>query len=745
MSDANESQVQVAEEAEGATQSACLMAPPSGPETISFRFSGEEFTVSGFERTLPTPSNAAERSQLVKAGLAADGASLDEDAWHAVARAIIAPEAAAAQLRSSKGQASALIEEHVEGATLRSLHTRVWLTELFPGHQPRTSQGALPEEDPEVHGDVDEHGRPYARVIYRYRDRKHLHAHLAQTIEQTRHANPTPYDRSILARRITRAVIAHPCRLEFADGSECIDVLAVRDGITRLTSAWALLTEGEAPYADDIAVTALEVLSAERPQRRGAAEKALSQRMALGRQEALNGFLAEFQRGVNEAQPTDRSVRLGQTLVVPAQVTVGVHRHGSAGLSAKEVFDDAVRSILASIHVEFRHWEAAAQNVEVGTRAISRVRIPGLPQNNLLDGIIGLALGRRKPVELPDVFHDDSVPGTPLWRAVYLVHFLTRPDVFEQVKGFAKDIKGTSKMKTSGYAELLGPVIDLPWRGYKAGTLQQARNAWANGGALTKGVLSDWRPVPTADFTELVKQALNGNNSARQTLTVAGGVALITDKLITRNVGSAVGKTVPFRANTDQIIAGLADSEEGLWTLAFAARAFDAERECLNSFTNTQLLARNTATMYSIPAVDITAEDKIRKDAGGVAPEPLDQWRVVTVSNPDKARDAENDRNQQNENDASELPVSDQLAAERRTLRQAVADARQAVRKLMSLADTPEARATTVHPFGSPDELDRIINEVRKLAGEILVHPQVADREEEDEEQEEGEGINDVE
>ncbi|WP_158801351.1 hypothetical protein [Streptomyces sp. NRRL S-37] len=743
MSDANESQVQGGEGVEGATQSSSLVTPTSGPETISFRFSGEEFTVSGFERTLPSPSSAAERSQLVKAGLAADGASLDEDAWHAVARAIISPEAAAAQLRSPKGQASALIEEHVEGATLRSLHTRVWLTELFPGHQPRTSQGALPVDDPEVYGDVDEHGRPYARVVYRYRDRKHLHAHLAQTIEQTRHANPNPYDRSILARRITRAVIAHPCRLEFADGSEHIDVLAVRDGITRVTSAWALLTGGEAPYADDIAATALEVLSAEKPQRRGAAEKALSQRMALGRQEALNGFLAEFQRGVNEAQPTDRSVRLGQTLVVPAQITVGVHRHGSAGLSAEEVFDDAVRSILASIHVEFRHWEAAAQNVEVGTRAISRVRLPGLPQNNLLDGIIGLALGRRKPADLPDIFHDGSIPGTPLWRAVYLVHFLTRPDVFEQVKKFAKDIKGTSKMKTSGYAELLGPVIDLPWRGYKAGSLQQARNAWANGGVLTKGVMSDWRPVPTADFTELVKQALNGNDSARQTLAVAGGIALIADKIITRNVGSAVGRTVPFRANTDQIIAGLADSEEGLWTLAFAARAFDAERECLNSFTDTQLLARNTATMYSIPAVDLTAEDKIRKDAGGVAAEPLDQWRVVTVSDPDRAREAEDKRNEQKEDDSSEQSVPDQLAAERRALRQAVADARQAVKRLMSLADAPEARATTVHPFGSPDELDRIIKEVRKLAGELLVNPQAADHE--DDEQEEDEDIDDVE
>ena len=736
MPETSESQVIGEEES---NHGSSVAAQASAPETISFRFAGEEFTVSGFERTLPTPASAGDRSALVRAGLAAEGAALDEDGWHVVARAVVSPDAAVAQLRSSKGQASALIEEHVEGATLRSLHTRVWLTELFPGHQPRTSQGALPVDDPEVHGDVDEDGRPYARVVYRYRDRNHLQAHLAQTIEQTRYANPNPYDRSILARRITRAVIAHPCRLEFADGSENIDVLAVRDGITRLTSAWALLTEGESPYADDIAATAVKVLTAEKPQRRGASEKALSQRMALGRQEALVGFLAEFQRGVNEAQPTDRSVRLGQTLVVPAQVTVGVHRHSSAGLQAEEVFDDAIRSILASIHVEFRHWDAAAQNVEVGTRAISRVRLPGLPQHNLLEGIIGLAIGRRKPAELPDVFLDSNIPGTALWRAVYLVHFLTRPEIFEQVKRFAKDIKGTSKMRTAGYAELLGPVIDLPWRGHKVGSLQQARNAWANGGVLTKGVMGDWRPVPTVDFTELVQLALNGNENARQTLAVAGGVALITDKLITRNVGSAVGRTVPFRANADQIVAGLAESEEGLWTLAFAAKAFDPERECLNGFTDTQLLGRSTAAMYSVPAVDLAAEDKIRRDAGGVAPEALRQWSIVALSDPGKAREAEDEQNSDNQQADADQSIHAQLATERRALRHAVDAARQAVKRLWALADAPEARATTLHPFGSAEEQNRMIDEVRKLGGEILVNSPAVDREDDEEEYEDAE------
>ncbi len=714
-------------------------AGAAGPETISFYLGGEQFTVSGFERSLPGMSSVGERTQLVRAGLAAEGTSLDEDAWHAVARAVVTPDAAAAQLRAQKGHASALVEEHVEGATLRSLHTRAWLSELFPGLQPRTGQGSWAVADPEVYGQIDEEGRPCASVRYHYRDRAHLVAHLKQTIRATRDANPEPYDRSILARRITRAVIAHPARLTFADGTEPADVLVVRDGITRLTSAWAVLTDGEPPYADDIAETAAGILLAEKPQRRGAAEKARSQRMALGRQDALSGLHAEFHQGLGAAQPADRSVRLGQTLVVPAQIMVGFRRHGTAALAAQDAFDDAVRSILASVHVEFRAWEPAAQNVEVGSRAISRVFLPDLPPENLIDGFTGLALGRRRPEDLPEIFEDRGFPRTPLWRAVLLVHFLTRPDVHEQVKRYAKAIKGTTKMSVSGYAELLGPVVDLPWRGAKAGSLKQARNAWANGGVLTKAVLDEWEPMPCKDFTELIGPALDGVPDARQTLAVAGGTALIADKLLTRNVGSAVGRTVPFRANVDKVVAGLSESEEGLWILAFAARSFDADRECRNSFTKAQLMGRNVARMYTVPAVDLTAPDRTLRDRGGVAEEPLDQWRVVAASDPEMALRAE-EESRKSADPGAEKTIGDRLADERRALRAAVVGARQAVERLLVLAETPEAMATTQHPFGSDDEVNRLIDEVRHLAGTIMVHRGTPDgTAEEDQETEEPE------
>ncbi|GGT27523.1 hypothetical protein GCM10010207_28940 [Streptomyces atratus] len=704
-----------------------------GPQTITFFYGDEEFTVSGFERSLPELSSVTDRTALVRAGHDSVGTAIDMDSWHAVARGMVAPASAAAQLRSQKGQTSALIEEHVEGATLRSLHTRVWLTELFPGLQPRTGQEALPIGDPEVHGDVGPDGEPHACVVYTYRDLTHLRDHLRQTFTATRRANPNPYDQSILSRRITRAVIAHPGRLEFADGTESIDVLVVRDGITRLTSAWALLTDQETPDPERIAETATRLLLAEKPQRRGATEKPLSQRMALGRQEALAGLRAEFYKGLGPQQPADRSVRLGQTLVVPAQIAVGLRRHGNTGLPPGEIFDDAIRSILAAVHVEFRAWESAAQNVEVGSRALRRVHLGGKAGPNLLDGIVALALGHRPPEDLREIYHDQRIPGTALWRAVYLTHSLTRPEIFDQVKRHAKDIKGTRLMKTVGYAEILGPIIDLPWRGTKSDSLKQARNAWANGGVLTKRVMDSWSPVPCDDFTTLIPLALAGDRDAQQTLAVAGGNALVADKMITRNVGSAVGRTVPWRSDVNQVVAGLAEHEEGLWQLAFAANAFDPDSECANSFTTAQTLGRDQSGMYTVPDVDLEQPDRIRRDRGGVAVQPLTQMRLVLTSDPVRAREREAS-NEQPENE--ELSLGERFAIQRRALVQAVVDARTTLNALLTLADEPASRATTLHPFGSYEEWQTLDESVRALES-LIYNRRPAQRPTDEEESEE--------
>ncbi|MFF7454826.1 hypothetical protein [Kitasatospora sp. NPDC008115] len=710
--------IEFKEPGEGQGQVARASLPGQrGPESLQFILRGEELTISGFERQLPEFSSAGDRGKLVRAGLSDPGTALDEDGWHAVARAVVHPEGVAAQLRTQTGLASALIEEHVEGATLRSIHARAWLTELFPGLQPRTGQEALPVADPVVRGAQSADGGPLATVSYVYRDLQHLRAHLQQTIAFTRRANPNPYDQSILARRITRAVIAHPCRLEFADGTEPIHVLVVRDGITRITSAWALLA-GDDATPDEIARVAADSLLAEKPTRRGAAERSLSQRRSLGRQEELDQLRSDFLRGLGEP-PSDRAVRIGQTLVVPAQIAVGLQAYPGGALPTDELFDDAMRSILASVHVEFKGWDAAAQNVEVGSRALRRVVLARSVQSEMgtvnLADIVDLAVGRTAPDALPEVFEDRAIPPTPLWRAVYLVHALTRQALYREVKRHAMDIKGTRAMKFLGYAELLGPIVDLPWRGAKKAVLQQARNAWANGGVLTPEVRGPWDPVPAQHFVDLVPAALAGDLDARMTIAVGGGTALITDKLLTRNVGSAVGRTVPFRADVHTVIADLSrpGNEAGLWLLAHAADRFEAGRQAKNSLTDAQLgRVTDLTPYYTHVAVDVSAPDGVARDASG-AEIALDQYHVVAMSDVDRAVKAEQDR-QETEGAGTELSPGERAAAERAGLLQALQRANDRLDNLLALT-----QGTTLEAFGSAAEWDPLYKLSLKIQNAI--------------------------
>ncbi|MCC3769892.1 hypothetical protein [Streptomyces sp. UNOC14_S4] len=676
-------------------------------ETIPVVWGASEVTVTGFERVMPEQSSAGERAKAVRAGERNPYTRLSDDAWHAVARAVVHPEALAGQLRLQQAgsAASMLVEEHVDGATLRSVHARVWLTELFPGLQPRTGQEHLPTADPDVLGVLDGES-PQAAVRYRYRDRSHLRDHILQTFEATLRINR--YDESILARRVTRAVIAHPVVFEFEDGTEPVHALAVRDGITRLASAWKVLA-GASASSVEVAQQAVRLLLAERPQRRGAAERPLSQRMAQGREDVLAELRGEFLKGVAGEQPSARAIQIGQASVLPAQIAVGVEAHRGGSLRGADLFDDAVRSILASVHVEFKAWDPSAQNVEVGTRALKRVVQTGVDdwETDELQGLYDLVVGRKSFSSTPDVFRDDRIPGTPLWRAVYIVHSLTRESLFEPLKRYAKEIKGDKRMGDKGFAGLLGPMVDLPWRAAKQRVLKQARNAWQNGGVLCPDVLRDgWVPTPTADFTTLVDRALVGDISARNTLAVAGGVALIADKLIARNVGSAVAANiVPFRADVHKIVGGLsqADNEKGLWILALAANAFDAGRLPLNSLTEKQFEKQHDDTVpgdhYELVSVDLDAPDRVRRDSADAA-EPLTQYEVVATSDPQLAAQMEGERRASDNELGREKSIPEQLADERRSFESRLDLTMRSLERLMTLG----GESGTLHPMGSYEE-----------------------------------------
>ncbi|MBD0745968.1 hypothetical protein [Streptomyces sp. CBMA152] len=618
------------------------------PLSLEVLWGSEKIQATNIAHRLPTESMDAQVTAVTAAGRANPDAQLPDGCWAAIARATSLPHALAHQLHpATDGLSGLLMVENLEGATLHSGITRVLLSELIPGPQPRTGMSVTEVPDPQVHG-LTQDGRPSAALQYRYRSFAHLRDHVWQTVHDTLSLHS--YASSILTRSVTRNLIIHPVEIVFEDGTEPIHALVVRDGITRLASAWAVLAGHGADKADVAGLardallgTPLEGLG----QGRGSG---LAQRLEQHRKQWRRAIRDEFDAELKGAAPGQRAAEIAQSYVVPAQIAVGVEGHAGRALSPEDVFDDAIRSVLASVHVEFQPWNDAAQNVEVITRALKRVIQLDDPRwsSAELQDVYGLATGRIPVTALPEVFGGaPQPPGTALWRAVYLVNALTQPDMLELLKDQAKAIKGGKRMSMKGFGDLLGPIIDLPWRSKKKLVTTQARNAWKNGGVLTGIVTGEWRPAPTADFTTLVAPALAGDTDARCTLAVAGGVALIADKLLTRNVGSSLGIPkerggVPFRTDVSKVVEGLSrqDNELGLWTLALAANTFRENALPQNAVTRHSLTAKESAepteTPYVYFKVDLDAPDKIARNADGV-PVLLYEWDVVAASDPDRA------------------------------------------------------------------------------------------------------------
>ncbi|MGW1325053.1 hypothetical protein ACWD64_21235 [Streptomyces antibioticus] len=619
--------------------------PNGARSTLSLEvlWDGDPIRVTNVARHLPLESTENDITAVVAAGHTNPSMWLPDKSWEAIARATTRPDALTVQLQPTRDEPyGPLMVENVEGATLRSIVTRVLLSELFPGPQPRTGMEVSEVADPQVHGIVHQ-GRPGAVAQYRYESLSHLRKHVWQTIYATLSLNS--YATSILRRSVTRNLITHPVEIAFEDGTETMHVLVVRDGITRLASAWAVLA-GDGADPAETATLASETLVGGV----STAGEDLGQRLAAGRAQWRQKLRDEFDTELKGLAPGLRAAQIAQSYVVPAQIAVGVEGHEGRVLSPEDIFDDAIRSILASVHVEFQQWNDAAQNVEVITRALKRIIQQDDPRWKTaeLQAVYGLAVGRIPVEDLPNVFgREPAPPRTALWRAVYLISALTQPDLLDLLKDEAKAIKGGQRMSMKGFGELLGPIIDLPWRAKKKLVTKQARNAWNNGGVLSKDVTQGWTPRATEDFTTLIEPALNGDDDARCTLAVAGGVALIADKLLTRNVGSSLGAKkekggVPFRADVHKVIEGLSrrDNKIGLWTLALAANTFRGDDLPQNSVPKQSLTGREPAASTEPPyvyfKVDLDAADHIARDANGV-PLPLYEWDVVAASDPERA------------------------------------------------------------------------------------------------------------
>ncbi|MFG1719132.1 hypothetical protein ACGFII_10905 [Micromonospora chalcea] len=594
-------------------------SPATADTRPHLKFHGEPVTITNFRDTLPATATPAERLAMVKAGRGA-GLHLDDDGLHAVARALTDPAAVARAIK-----AGLLTGESVGPATLAVAHGHVYLTELLPILQPRAGAAARTVDPPKIVGCLDG-DIPEAMIELWFRDEEHLVEHLAQTVRQTR-AMGSHYEASILTKRVSREIMVHTARIMFEDDSEPFVVLIVRDGLTRVVSSWAALYPDLG--VDQLAEKMVSVLLAAKVGRKDSDTETAVR--ARGRAEVLQNMRVRFVQGVAGEAPNEDALRIGQALTPPAQVILSTDTVGVPGVAPAEQFDDAVQALVASVHGEFKPWEPSASDAAAVVRALPRAVYDG----DLDENVARIATGYLPVKDLPTVF-GKTVPATALWRAVYLAAYLCAPVEFAAIKRHLRDQLGVSRIENRTYVGHLMTLIDLPWRQAKQDTRRQALRAWQNGGPIPHEILGvDWDPVPVSDFTALVPKALAGDVNARYTLQVAGGIALVADKLLLSNTGSAADREqVPFRSDVNDVVAGLGTSADGLWLLARAANAFRADRRAINSYTSQELQRTSPAAgSYVVPRPRPDDPSKLLHDNAG-QPDPLVPYWVVHYSDP---------------------------------------------------------------------------------------------------------------
>ncbi|GAA5117269.1 hypothetical protein GCM10023339_27750 [Alloalcanivorax gelatiniphagus] len=672
------------------------------PGTLSVNGTdGEPVDILNFVGALPPPSDVKSRNALVRAA-AARSLGLAEDAMYAIARAVTDPGALAAAVKAG------LVSTEVIGAVdIGMVTANVWLPEAFILMQPRAGGFAHSVPAPSIRGDVDDDGLPVVELEVQFENPRHLHDYIVETVALTK-AHGRDYADSILAKRVSRPGLAHVVQISFADESESFYALCVRDGITRVVSSWSAQNPGL--NAHELGEHIAEALLARRHTRSTVGSETIAR--ARGREDVLADMRGRFVAGTSGEVVAEEAIRIGQTLTLPMQICISMAERAPSAVAAEAVFDDTMQSVIASVHGEFRPWEPTATQTAAIQRAIPRA----VHAEALVPEVAAMAVSADVS-KISSVW--DEVPASALWRGICLLSVLTHHTEFNGLKRQLRELGVSRAISKRTYVSHLATVIDAPWRRAKANTEKQARRAWGNGGPIPSSMLgTDWEPTPTSDFLTLVPLALAGDQDAKNTLIVGGGIALIADKLLLADVGSALTSgQVPFRASVDVVVEGLAESEYGLCVLAHAANAFDADRVALNSFTQKELaanpgLAKDT---YIVPQPDEDNPFEVALDSNQHVV-PLTIYKVVYASNPDRAADEKAKVNQPPENESPPERAN-------RLRKKLIALLTDATTTAVDLAATVDADGGIVGgPFGDQANFAAVDEFVRKLQLFVLLN-----------------------
>lgn len=644
--------------------------PPPAPAPVTVTWGGEEITVVD-PRPMPITVREADisRRSVVTAVLGNTGVNLTEEAGYGLT-AVTSPGnwdyvrslARHNMLSPRRPAAMHLTTAEVEGI----------VPAFILGLQPRTETEPTPVRSPRVYGEVDDEGRQIASQVMEFDDLEHYQDFTRQVVKSTDEAGGH-YQVSIIEKGVSEPITAVPVKVLLLDGGNGepahFTAYAVVDGITRLVRCYQVHL-GSNVRIDDVAN---HIVGAIATPVRG--DKPLHDRMLAARNAAVdawrNTYAAAQITGAGKVVH-DRGVRTAQAMTLRARLVLGCKPSPTTVLDVDDQFPDAAAELVRYTQ-ENKAWghEASAANA-----MHSAVRVLKGHDEITTKEQADCLLGQTPIADLPDVTArllgsstTFTVHLAALFRAIYILRFLTRRRAFDITKQDLRTSLKLSQVRTTVYAATLAPLIEAPWRQGKASSLTQARNAYKRRGALTTDLESRWTIVD-AEPMELYRMAVAGDNNARITLMTGGGIALIADRFLTTEVvagtgsgGSYVAKWKPTSIDEVIHLLGHPSNHRGLLQLALAMTVFDINKEAANGLRATERDRRSlheAARFYLVPAA---AGDLLESSTSGIqtdqdSPVELSTDLLLIIADYDGSRVAAYARNRNGTATTTNVPTT---------------------------------------------------------------------------------------
>lgn len=602
------------------------------PIEIDIPFRGKEpATVRAVNVRTEFPKPTQRQRTALATALGREASDLSEDGCLVVARSVADPVAATNLLK-----AGGAFERYAGDSALTIFVADVELASLIILDQPRGADTPTAIPAPRVAGELDANGDPLSQMVYEFANWGDLKEHIKHSVDITLKVGQH-LDTSILGSQVSKPILATVATIRIVGDpptdqpTQEFDALVAADGNTRTVCSLAAALGGEF-NADELPGAIADRMLRSIPSGADSLSVAHHKGRAAAHDEALERFY------VAAGDPTNPDlVRFGQTCLIPAEIVIGFRRFGPQLGQRSFEFVDAVRSDVGQQHSLAKAWSVGAVNANVGGQAIARAVAEGVLDEELgavAEGVESFT----PPVTVTPVDGDPkTVSGcdSGLARAVWLVHALTQPKAFDDIKRHIRGLGGHKQVDKTNFARHIASTLWREWAPYKAVSHGNEAAAWRVGGAIPQALMgTNWEalyPVRWADLVPIARDTEDPRHeNAKATLMVAGGLALIADGQILAASGSTEVGAEGQRYRRSQppvLITELGTTEQGLWTLAHAADSFDSTRPASNAFSRGSAI---TAGSYSItfpssadPAIAVTNEaasklsfDRIRDIAG---------------------------------------------------------------------------------------------------------------------------------